>query len=58
MEDQFDAVLYLGPLSRITFARAGSWPCTDPAFAERLRRIALYPLSQGQVERLEQTCTK
>ena len=58
MEDQFDAVLYLGPPSRITFARAGPWPCADPAFAERLRRIALYPLSQGQVERLEQTCTK
>jgi hypothetical protein len=38
MEEQFDAVLYLGPVSAITFDRPPPWPCSEPALAERVRR--------------------
>jgi hypothetical protein len=41
MQDQFDAVLYLGPQTTITFDRPKPWRCSEPAFAERLRRIEL-----------------
>ena len=41
MEDQFDAVLYIGPLSTITFTRPQPWPCAAPAFPERVRRANL-----------------
>jgi hypothetical protein len=38
MEEQFDAVLYLGPLSAITLRRPRPWPCSEPALPERVRR--------------------
>jgi len=41
IEDQFDAVLYVGPLSTITLARPKPWRCSEPAMAERLRRLTL-----------------
>ena len=41
MEDQFDAVLHIGPLSEITLARPRPWRCAEPAMTERLRRLAL-----------------
>jgi hypothetical protein len=58
MEDQFDAVLYLGPPSAITFVQPSPWPCSNTAFVERLRRMALSPLSQSQAERLKRSCTQ
>jgi hypothetical protein len=58
MEDQFDAVLYLGPMSSLTFTRPSLGPCSDPAFEERLRRMSLNPPSRTQIDRLRQTCSK
>ena len=56
MEDQFDAILYVGPLSAITFVRPSPGRCSDPAHAERLRRLALSPLTQRLVDRAKQNC--
>ena len=47
MEEQFDAVLYLGPLSTITFDRPTPWPCGEPALAERVRRANLQRPGMG-----------
>jgi hypothetical protein len=56
MEEQFDAVLYVGPLSAMTSVRPAPSRCSDPAHAERLRRMALSPLTQRLTERLRQNC--
>jgi len=56
MEDQFDAVLYLGPLASITLGRPQPWRCSEPAMAERLRRLRL---QQPQLaDRVEQECVR
>jgi hypothetical protein len=55
MEQQFDAVLYLGPLASITFARPPAWPCAEPALPERLRRLALR--APALADRVKQSCT-
>ena len=57
MEEQFDAVLYVGPLSTMTSVRPAPASCSEPAHAERLRRLALSPLTQRLAERLNQNCT-
>lgn len=56
MEDQFDAVLYLGPLSTITLSRPQPWRCSEPAMRERLRRLRLQrsPLA----DRVEKECVR
>jgi hypothetical protein len=54
MEDQFDAVLYLGPLSTITLARPRPWRCAEPAFPERVRRANLQRPGLG--DRLKGQC--
>ena len=54
MEDQFDAVLYLGPLSAITFATPRPWRCSEPAMAERLRRLRLQ--RPALADRVEKEC--
>jgi hypothetical protein len=42
MEEQFDAVLYLGPVSSITMSRLPAALCTDVEYTKmRLRRMAL-----------------
>jgi hypothetical protein len=57
MEDQDDALLYLGPPSTITFGRLPVARCEDAGYMEmRLRRIALMPNSDGMVERLKRYC--
>jgi hypothetical protein len=59
MEDQFDAVLYLGPRSTITVAPRHLSPelCADPEFLpKRLARLALTGLPAIEVERLKQLC--
>jgi hypothetical protein len=57
MEDQFDAVLYLGPASEATYQRAPASLCRDQSFMEtRFRRMALVPQMRGQIERLKQQC--
>jgi hypothetical protein len=54
MEDQFDAVLYLGPLSTITLGRPPAWRCTDPALPERIRRANLQRSGLG--DRIKAQC--
>jgi hypothetical protein len=52
MEEQFDAILYLGPLSSITIARISPALCADAPYMEmRLRRMALMPGPPGPQHR-------
>ena len=45
MQDQFDALLYLGPPSSMTFAELSRSRCTDESYMKmRLARMALRPL--------------
>ena len=56
LEEQFDAVLYLGPLATLTLARAQPWRCAEPAMAERLRRLRLQ--RPQLADRVEQECVR
>jgi hypothetical protein len=56
MEDQFDAVLYLGPLSTMTLARPQPWRCAEPALAERVRRANLQRPGLG--DRIKAQCVE
>lgn len=57
MEDQFDAVLYLGPSSTMTFQRLSREKCADAGYmAMRTQRMALLPGGQGQIDRLKASC--
>jgi hypothetical protein len=57
MEDQFDALLYLGPPSAFTFSPQSPGLCSDPDYMEmRLRHMGLAGLPQAQADRLKQTC--
>jgi hypothetical protein len=57
LEEQFDAVLYLGPLSAIwPLARPQPWRCAEPAMAERLRRIRLQ--RPAVADRIEAECVR
>jgi hypothetical protein len=61
MEDQFDAVLYLGPRSGITVSqvRPSAALCADPEFLpKRLARVALTGLPPVETERLKELCPK
>lgn len=58
MEDQFDAVLYLGPPSEITMSQVPIALCKDRAYMEmRLQRLTL-AASARQLERLKQYCAQ
>jgi hypothetical protein len=54
MEEQFDAVLYLGPLSAITLDRPTGWRCDEPALPERVRRANLQRPGLG--DRIKSQC--
>jgi hypothetical protein len=56
LEDQFDAVLYVGPLSTITLGRPQPWRCSEPAMPERLRRLRLQ--RPQLADRVEQECVR
>ena len=56
LEEQFDAVLYLGPLATISLGRPQPWRCSEPAMAERLRRLRLQ--RPGLADRVEQECVR
>lgn len=57
MQEEFDALLYLGPEGTITMSRLSPVRCSDPAYMEmRLKRLALMPGSQGQIDRLKRYC--
>jgi hypothetical protein len=62
MEDQFDAVLYLGPRSAITVVAPRQLSpelCADPEFLpKRLARLALTGLPPIEAERLKQLCAE
>jgi hypothetical protein len=56
-EEQFDAVLYLGPSSAMTHARWSPTLCADAAYMEmRLKRIALSGIPQIEADRLKEYC--
>jgi hypothetical protein len=56
-EDQFDAVLYLGPRSAMTEARWSPALCADTAYMEmRLKRIAISGIPPVEAERLKKYC--
>jgi len=56
-EEQFDAVLYLGPRSAMTRSPMSPKICSDSAYiAERLRRIALTGIPPAEAERVKQLC--
>lgn len=57
MEDQFDAVLYVGPLSAMSAAGPVPPRCDDPAHAEQLRRMALSPWMKGLIDGRKRKCT-
>lgn len=56
MEEQFDAILYLGPRSGITMSRYTVGLCSDAAYMEmRLRRMTL-AMGPEQAERFKKLC--
>jgi hypothetical protein len=56
MEDQFDALLYLGPPSSITTAQLPAALCADAAYMKmRLARLEAYG-PKGEVDRLTKYC--
>jgi hypothetical protein len=61
MEDQFDALLYLGPPSTMTQARLPTTLCADRDYLKmRLGRLALLPAAVGPQnpgEQLKRYCT-
>ena len=57
MEDQFDALLYLGPPSATTFARPAAALCGDSAYlAKRAARLATLELPAVVVDQLKRAC--
>ncbi len=61
MEDQYDAVLYLGPVSRITVAQLSPALCSDAAYMSmRLSRLALSPPSplESDADRFRTECAE
>jgi len=57
MEDQFDALLYLGPPPEITQSRLSPTLCSESGYLEmRLKRIALAGLPQAEADQLKQVC--
>jgi hypothetical protein len=57
MEDQFDAVLYLGARFEITHANLPFSLCADPAYMKmRMERFALVGLPPDAAERLKRYC--
>jgi hypothetical protein len=57
MEDQFDAVLYLGTPSDITYASLSPTLCADRAYVTmRLTRFALVGLPPDAADRFKESC--
>jgi hypothetical protein len=57
VEDQMDAVLYLGPTSTMTESRPSAKSCAEPGYLEeRLRRIALTGIPPFEAERARALC--
>ena len=59
MEDQFDALIYLGPPSTITFSKPSPELCADSVYMKmRLSRMALVPWGKDEIARLKRLCGK
>lgn len=57
IQDQFDAVLYLGPQATLTTTTPSGARCSEPGYLEeRLRRIALTGIPPFEAERARQLC--
>jgi hypothetical protein len=57
MEEQMDAMLYLGPKSTAALAPLSPTICTDPGYLDtRLARMALTGIPQSETDRLKQFC--
>jgi hypothetical protein len=57
MEEQFDAVLYLGPPLNITVARLSPARCRDERYMQmRVARMALDPAARVQIDGLKHYC--
>jgi hypothetical protein len=57
MEDQFDAVLYLGPPSTLTSSSLSSTICQDEEYIRTLlTRMAVARLPQSETDRLKEMC--
>ena len=57
MQDQFDALLYLGSPSSITFSELSRSRCTDERYMKmRLARMALVPWGQYEIKSLNAFC--
>jgi hypothetical protein len=58
-EDQFDAVLYLGPASEMTESQWSPALCADTAYMEmRLKRIAVSGIPAAEADRLKKYCAE
>ena len=57
MQDQFNAILYLGPPASITFSELSKNRCTDEKYMKmRLARMALVPWGQYEIKGLNEFC--
>ncbi len=57
MEDQFDALLYLGPRASITYSRFPTTLCGDSSYLRmRFERMALFPVLSNEIARLKRIC--
>jgi len=57
MEDQFDALMYFGPRSSITFAPASRDRCSDRQYLDtHLARMSLTDLPQSEIDGVKKTC--
>jgi hypothetical protein len=58
-EDQFDAVLYLGPSAAMTQTPLSPRICADSSYVrERLRRITLTGIPRAEADRVAQLCAR
>jgi hypothetical protein len=61
MEDEYDAVLYLGPVSSISEAELSPALCADPAYVKmRLGRLSLAPpgAAKTEMDRFKEYCAR
>lgn len=60
LEEHFDALLYLGPRSQITFSEISAERCSDPGYLKmRLQRMEVLPegrIKQANIDGLKQHC--
>ena len=59
LEDQFDAVLYLGPASTLRYTSLSPTICSDSGYVDtHLQRMAIAELPATELDRLKQLCAR